>query len=221
MYVCMYVCIIFIIIFIYLFIYLLTLSIQQISGTHCLNLGKSLARTSIKADQNKKGALLDLPTILKMFLSRFLLFKHIVTQCVLQEFQQLIEGDYTEPFIWWNFWKKVFFGYYEILTNMSSAQLHLQCTISPSFTWENYTKEKLSAKKKTPGATCHLSRVKCNSVMSHVTKITRDLSAASVLWFTSPVFDIVFNMHRSEKEMRRKRRSKGKRVKTIFFRPKK
>ena len=41
--------------------------------------------------------------------------------------------------------------------------------------------------------------------MSHVTKISRDLSAASVLSFTFPVFDIVFDMHRSEKEMRRKR----------------
>ena len=32
-------------------------------------------------------------------MDRFLLlFKHIVTQCLLQEFQRLIEGDYTENY---------------------------------------------------------------------------------------------------------------------------
>ena len=43
---------------------------------------------------------------------------------------------------------------------MSSAQLHLQYTIFPTFTWENYMKEKLSAKEKTPGA--EVWSVSCN-----------------------------------------------------------
>ena len=43
----------------------------------------------------------------KMFCTVFLffifyyfsfLFKHIITQCLLQEFQRLIEGDYTENY---------------------------------------------------------------------------------------------------------------------------
>ena len=49
-----------------------------------------------------------------------------------------------------------------------------------------------------------------------VTKISRDLSAASVIYFSC--LDIVFDVYWSEKEMRRKRRSKGKRVKTKIFR---
>ena len=32
------------------------------------------------------------------FLILLFLFKHIVTQCLRQEFQRLIEGDYTENY---------------------------------------------------------------------------------------------------------------------------
>ena len=41
------------------------------------------------------------------------------------------------------------------------------------------------------------------------------------MWFTSPVFDIVFDMHRSEKEMWRKRRSNEKESLKKFFSAKK
>ena len=33
---------------------------------------------------------------IKLILLLMFLFKHIITQCLLQEFQRVIEGDYTE-----------------------------------------------------------------------------------------------------------------------------
>ena len=71
---------------------------------------------------------------------------------------------------------------------------HILCpNPSPIFPFRYPRKlhERESQWKKTPGATCHHSRVKC----SHLT--------VSVLSFTSPVFEIVFDIHRSEKEILR------------------